>query len=55
MEGLDDSIVDQHGNESNRAFEIAREVESLGESIASRTNNANPVIAVNYPGLGSYL
>ncbi|KAJ7379075.1 hypothetical protein OS493_018872 [Desmophyllum pertusum] len=51
LEGLDDSIVDQHGNESNRAFEIAREVERLGESIASRTNNANPVIAVNYPGL----
>lgn len=41
-------------SESNRAFEIAREVETLGESIASRLNNATPVIAVSYPSLGKY-
>lgn len=47
--------MDQSVNESNRAFEIAREVEHLGEIIASRTNNATPVMAVNYPSLGRYL
>ncbi|KAL9984221.1 hypothetical protein ACROYT_G006494 [Oculina patagonica] len=48
---LEDSTVDQSTNKSNRAFEIAREVEHLGEIIASRTNNATAVIAVNYPSL----
>lgn len=44
--------VDKSVNESNRAFDIAREVEKLGEIIASRLNNATPVIDVNYPSLG---
>lgn len=46
------SDEDRNASESNGAFEIAREVEKLGESIASRLNNATPVVAVSYPRLG---
>lgn len=51
LESLNDSFVDQNVNQSNRAFEIAREVENLGESIASRITNASTVIAVNYSSI----
>ena len=54
LEELDNLRLEQNANESNLAFKIAREVERLGESIASRLSNDTPVIAVNYSSLGRY-
>ena len=42
-------------NQPNRGFEIAREVEKLGESIASRIPNASETIAVNYSSICKYM
>lgn len=44
--------MDQNVSDSNRAFEITREVEKLGESIALGLTNASTVIAVNYSSIG---
>ncbi|XP_068710318.1 adhesion G-protein coupled receptor D1-like isoform X2 [Montipora foliosa] len=51
LESLNDSFVEENVNRSNRGFEIAREVEKLGESIASRIPNASKTIAVNYSSI----
>ncbi|XP_074610692.1 adhesion G protein-coupled receptor L3-like isoform X2 [Acropora palmata] len=39
------------GNQSDRVFEIAREVEKLGSIIASRITNTSVTIAVNYSSI----
>lgn len=46
--------MNQNTSESNLGFTIAREVERLGESIASRVSKDTPVIAVNYSSLGTH-
>ncbi|XP_068690035.1 adhesion G-protein coupled receptor D1-like [Montipora foliosa] len=51
LESLNDSFVEENVNRSNRGFEIAREVEKLGESIASRIPNSFETIAVNYSSI----
>ncbi|CAH3148509.1 unnamed protein product [Pocillopora meandrina] len=51
LEDLDNIRVNQNTSESNLGFTIAREVERLGESIASRVSKDTPVIAVNYSSL----
>jgi len=51
FESLNSSFVDLNVNKSNRAFELAREVEKLGESIASRITNTSTVIAVNFSSI----
>lgn len=48
LESLNDSFVDENMNKSNPGFEIAKEVEKLGEIIASRITDTSTVIAVNY-------
>ena len=54
FESLNNSFVDLNVNKSNRALELAREVEKLGESIASRITNTSTVIAVNFSSIGKY-
>ncbi|PFX28285.1 adhesion G protein-coupled receptor L2-like isoform X2 [Stylophora pistillata] len=51
LEDLENIGVNQNASESNLGFTIAREVERLGESIASRVSNDTPMIAVDYSSL----
>ena len=54
LESLNDSFVDENMNKSNPGFEIAKEVEKLGDIIAARITDTSTVIAVNYSGVGKY-
>ena len=54
LKSLNDSLVKQSVTQSNQVFGVARVVEKLGESIASRITNFSTVIAVNSSSLGEY-
>ena len=54
LKSLNDSLVKQSVTQSNQVFGVARVVEKLGESIASRITNFSTVIAVNSSSLREY-